>query len=66
MQLNRLEAIKCLIEKESLRIHGYSSNDIKKMSSVKLAEVVNKVFEPIDLDDPYTVVDVYDLRLIIN
>ena len=61
MQLNRIEAIKALIEPESINMHGLSASEIWRLSTVKLAEIINKVFEPIDLDDPYTVID-YDTK----
>jgi hypothetical protein len=57
MKLNRKEAIDFLSERESQRIHGHSLEEIRAMSPSKLEEIVNKVFEPIDLDDPYTVSD---------
>lgn len=57
MKLSRKEAIDCLSEKASCKIHGYNPGEIRAMPTAKLEEVVNKVFEPIDLDDPYTVID---------
>jgi len=54
MRLSRLEAISCLLESESMRMHGYSSQEIRNMAVTELFRLVNEIFESIDLDDPYT------------
>lgn len=54
MKLSRLEAIECLLEPKSMWMHGYSTQEIRSMSTVHLFVLVNEIFEPIDLDDPYT------------
>jgi hypothetical protein len=55
MQLTRDEAISCLLEEESVEIHKRDPYELNKMSKYELMALLNKVFEPIDLDDPYTV-----------
>lgn len=55
MQLSREEAISCLLEKESVELHGHDPYEVTKMGKYELIVLLNKVFEPIDLDDPYTV-----------
>lgn len=54
MKLSRQEAVECLLEPESMRMHGYSTVEIRTMSSSSIFVLVNEIFEPIDLDDPYT------------
>ena len=55
MQLTREEAISSLLEEESVERHGCASYEIRRMDQESLTVLLNKVFEPIDLDDPYTV-----------
>jgi hypothetical protein len=55
MQLTREEAISCLVEEESVVRHGYTSYEIFQMDQDGLCALLNKIFEPIDEDDPYTV-----------
>ena len=57
MQLTREEAISSLLEEESIERHGYGSLEIRKMDKDGLCILINKVFEPIDEDDPYSVED---------
>jgi len=37
-----------------MRMHGYSSQEIRNMAVTELFRLVNEIFESIDLDDPYT------------
>jgi len=55
MQLTREEAISSLQEEESIEMHGHASYELYKLDMVGLTVLLNRVFEPIDLDDPYTV-----------
>ena len=57
MQLTRDEAISSLLEEESVERHGCASYEVTNMDKDGLTVLLNKVFEPIDLEDPYTVED---------
>jgi len=57
MRLTRQEAIDALLETESMVRHGYSTVEIRQMPMVTLCRLINEIFEPIDLEDPYTVDD---------
>ena len=57
MQLTREEAISSLLEEESVERHGCASYEITSMDKDGLTVLLNKVFEPIDLEDPFTVED---------
>lgn len=55
MRLTRQEAIDALLETESMVRHGYSTFDVRHMPTDKLCVLLNDIFEPIDIEDPYTV-----------
>ena len=57
MRLTRQEAVDALLETESMVRHGYSTVEIRQMAPDKLCRLINDIFEPIDLEDPYTVND---------
>ena len=61
MQLTRSEAVSCLLEDESMVRHGHASYEVHGMDQQELTGLLNRVFEPIDLDDPYTVEDFFSL-----
>ena len=61
MQLTREEAISSLLEEESIEMHGHASFEIYSMDTQGLTTLLNRVFEPIDLEDPYTVVEFADI-----
>jgi hypothetical protein len=55
MRLSRQEAIESLLETESMVMHGYSTKVIRMLPDADLCKLINEIFEPIDLEDPYTV-----------
>ena len=55
MTLERSHALKALLEPESIRMHGLRPSEIRQLDAGGLAFLLNRVFEPIDLDDPYQV-----------
>lgn len=55
MRLSRQKAISFLIEEESTIRHGYDVDEVSRMDENMLGLLLNKVFEPIDVDDPYIV-----------
>lgn len=57
MTLERSHAVTVLLEPESIRMHGLSPSQVRRLDAWGLALLLNKVFEPIDLDDPYQVDD---------
>jgi|GEM_PF-5128638 len=56
MQLTRLEALQSLSDEESVKLHNLSAAELQSLSNDALAIIVNLIFEPIDLSDPYNVV----------
>lgn len=55
MTLSRQEAIDALLETEAMRMHGFSTREIRTMETGALCRLINEIFEPIDIEDPYTV-----------
>jgi len=55
MKLSRQEAMDALLETESMRMHGFSTKEIRTMNTGELCRLINEIFEPIDIEDPYTV-----------
>lgn len=57
MRLTRQEAVAALLDIDSMLHHGYSAVEIRQMSTSTLCGLINEIFEPIDLEDPYIVND---------
>jgi len=57
MRLSRQEAVECLTDEESMGMHGLTVMEVRQMTTEKLSQLVNRIFESIDLEDPYIVYD---------
>jgi hypothetical protein len=57
MRLSRQEAVECLTDEESMGMHGLTVIEVRQMATEKLSLLVNRIFESIDLEDPYVVYD---------
>lgn len=55
MKLSRQEAIDALLETDSMRMHGFGTKEIRTMTTGDLCKLINEIFEPIDIEDPYSV-----------
>ncbi len=57
MTLTRFEAIQSLSLPEVRKRHNYSLEEMQSLENRELSVLINEIYESIDLDDPYYVID---------